>query len=93
MLYMTTVTWEPPQRDAVLKRFATQGAKPSPGVKILGMWGDLNGGRVYELSDWGDVNDPKIYIQASYAWNDLCKIEPVAVMNAEEMMKVISSKK
>lgn len=92
MLYMTTVTWEPPQRDDVLKRLATQGAKHSPGVKILGMWADIHGGRVYELSDWGDVNDPKIEIQAAHVWNDLCKIEPVQVMNAEEFMKVISSK-
>jgi len=91
MLYMTTITWEPPQRDAVLKRFATQGAKPPAGVKILGMWGDIHGGKVYELSDWGNVNDPKLVVQAAHAWSDLCKIESVTVMNAEEIMKVISS--
>jgi hypothetical protein len=93
MLYMTIITWEPPQRDAVLKRLATQGFKPHAGVKVLGTWGDIHGGRVFMLEDWGDVNDPKISVQESHLWNDLCKIQPVPVMSAEEIMKVISGKK
>jgi hypothetical protein len=93
MLIMTIVTWEPPQRDAVLKRFATQGAKLPAGAKTLGMWGDVHGGRLFQLVEWADVPDPKISVQISHLWTDLCKVEVVPVMNAEELMKVISGKK
>ena len=93
MQYMAIITWEPPQRDAVLKRFAAEGVKTPSGVKILGSWGDIHGGRVFILEDWGDVNDPKISVQFSNEWTDLCKVEAVPVTKPEEIMKFISSKK
>jgi hypothetical protein len=89
MLYMTILTWEPPQRDAVIKRFATLGVKEPAGVKVLGMWVDINGGRAFELEEWPATADPKLSVQASFAWNDLCKIEPVPVIEAQEMMKLL----
>jgi hypothetical protein len=93
MLYLNIITWEPPQREAVMKRFASQGAKLPAGMKMLGLWADICGGRVFELVDTGDVRDPKVSVQANHEWTDLCKIESVGVMNAEEMMKVVSGKK
>jgi hypothetical protein len=93
MLHMAVITWEPPQRDAALKRFAAQGAKPPAGVKILGTWADINCERAFMLVDWGDVFDPKNAAQFIHSWGDLCKIEPVTVMNAEELIKVVLSKK
>jgi hypothetical protein len=93
MLYLNIITWEPPQREAVIKRFATEGVKLPAGYKSLGMWGDICGGRVFQLVDAGDARDPKAAFLTSHAWTDVCKLDSVAVMNIEEMMKVISSKK
>ena len=89
MLYMTIITWEPPQRDAVAKRFATLGPKHPAGVKVLGHWVDVNGGRAFELTDWPPAVDPKILVETSFASNDLCKIESVPVMPAGEIMKLL----
>jgi hypothetical protein len=57
-----------------------------------GIWGDICGGRIFQLVDLGDVRDPKVSFQANYAWNDLCKIESIAVMNPVEMVKIIPGK-
>ena len=92
MLYMNIITWEPPQRDAVLKRFATLGVKLPAGWKMMGMWGEVTGGRVFELVDTSDTRDPKLSVQINHEWSDLCKIESVGVMNPEEMLKVVMGK-
>jgi hypothetical protein len=89
MLYMTILTWEPAQRDAVIKRFATQGPKLPAGVKLLGMWAAFHGSRVFSLEEWPPAHDPKLVIEANFAWTDLCKIEAVPVMEAQEMMKLL----
>jgi hypothetical protein len=60
--------------------------------KMLGIWGDICGGRMFQLVDTGDVRDPKVAFQTNYAWNDLCKIESIAVMNPVEMVKIIPGK-
>jgi hypothetical protein len=92
MLYMNIVTWEPPQRDAVVKRFTTMGLGLPAKFKLLGIWGDICGGRIFQLVDTGDVRDLKVAFQTNYAWNDLCKIESVTVMAPEEMVKNIPRK-
>jgi len=89
MLYMTIITWEPAQRDAVIKRVQTMGVKVPKGVKVLGMWADLSGHRVFQLTDWPPVADPKIILEDNLAWTDLVKIESVPVMQVEEMMKLL----
>lgn len=92
MLYMNIITWEPPQREAVIKRFATQGAKLPAGYKMLGMWGDVCGGRVFELVDASEASDPKAAALTNHMWTDLCKIESIRVMNIEELIKIVSGK-
>ena len=56
------------------------------GLKIVGEWSCLTGGRVFRLIE-GD--DSRALLGATAAWADLGKIEVFPVMNTEEVMKLI----
>ena len=89
MLFMTTYTFEPGNREAVVKRRMEKGAMAPPGMKILGEWSVLTGGRVFRLVE---VDDTRAMAGAAAAWADLGKIETVPVMPTEEMIKLLQSK-
>jgi len=89
MLFMTTYTYEPGNREAVVRRRAEKGAMAPPGMKILGEWSAVTGGKVFRLVE---VDDPRVMAGASAAWADLGKIETVPVMTTEDMMKLLQSK-
>ena len=90
MLYMNILTWEPGKRDDVLKRVQTKGLSHE-GIKVLGTWADVVGGRCFQLTE--EPSDPKLSIKANFAWNDLLKIECVPVMEAEQLVKVLANLK
>ena len=89
MLFMTIYTYEPKEREAVIKRRLEQGAMTPPGMKIIGEWSALGGGRVFRLVE---ADDPQVMLGATAAWADLGKIEVFPVMETEEVMKLISRK-
>ena len=89
MLFMSVYTYEPAQRDEVIKRRAEKGAMAPPGMKIIGEWSDVTGGRVFRLVE---VDDPRVMLGASAAWADLGKVESVPVMETEEVMKLLPRK-
>ena len=90
MLFMSIYTYEPGNRDAVIKRRAEKGASVPAGVKIVGEWSSIAGLRVFRLTE---ADDPKAFLAAVMAWTDLGKIETYPVMPTEEVMKLIASKK
>ena len=87
---MSIYTYEPENRDAIIKRRAEKGALTPPRVKVLGEWSRLAGHRVFRLSE---VEDPKAFLAATSAWLDLGKIETYPVMPTEEVMKLLAAKK
>jgi len=89
MLFMTVYTYEPKDREAVIKRRAEKGAMAPQGMKIVGEWSALTGGRVFRLVE---VDDPRVMLGATAAWADLGKIESIPVMETEEVMKLFSSR-
>ena len=89
MLFMTIFTYEPGNRDAVIKRRVEKGAMVPPGSKIVGEWSALTGGRVFRLVE---VEDPRSMAGAAAAWADLGKIETIPVMPTEELMKLLLDK-
>jgi hypothetical protein len=89
MLFMSTYTYEPSNREAVIKRRAEKGAMVPPGLKIVGEWSALTGGQVFRLIE---VEDPRSMAGATAAWADLGKIEIAPVMPTEELMKLLSDK-
>jgi hypothetical protein len=86
MLFMSIATWAPEKRDEILKRRMEKGAMVPDGVKVIGEWVDLSGGRSFMVYE-GD--DPKALAQWGLAWNDLIKDEAVVVMDAEAAMKLL----
>ena len=89
MLYMTIFTWEPDKRNEVIKRRSEKGGMIPQGMKLLGEWTDISGGRVFRLVD---LEDPKAGLQAVLAWSDLGKIEMFPVIETEASMKIALSK-
>ena len=90
MLYMTILTWDPDKRDAVMKRVNEIGLEHE-GMKVIGTWADADGGRCFQLTEIPPDIDPMLMLKANFAWNDLIKIESVAVMNAADMLKALAS--
>ncbi len=86
MLFMTVYTYEPKDREAVIKRRAEKGPMAPQGMKILGEWSSLTGGRVFRLVE---VDDPRAMLGATAAWADLGKVETFPVMETEEVMKLL----
>jgi len=84
MLFMTIYTWEPGQRSELLKRRIDKGMELRDGVKVLGEWTDLCGGRGFMLLE---SSDSKALIGATMAWSDFMKIEAVRVIETTEIMK------
>ena len=72
MLFMTIYTFEPENRDAIIKRRAEKGPLVQAGIKIVGEWSSLSGHRSFRLTE---VEDPKAFLAAAMAWTDLGKLE------------------
>ncbi len=84
MLIMDIITWEPEKTEAIIKHRVEE--KIPTGVKVIGEWIDIGGGRAYRLVE---VADPKLLFAMTSAWMGLGKKELVPVMGAEEMMKLM----
>ena len=85
MLIMDIITWEPARAEEVLKHRVEE--KIPEGVKVIGEWVDIGGGRAYRLVD---VADPKLLLAMTSFWIGFGKKELVPVMEAEEMMKLMT---
>jgi len=87
MLYMTTFTYPPERRDEVIKRRIEKGAMIPKGMKSLGEWSDIGGGRVFRLIEVSS-GDPAVALSGTRAWNDLGKIELIPVIETEQAIKI-----
>ena len=85
MLFMNIYTFEPGQRNELLKRRMEKGLALREGVKLVGEWTDLGGGRGFSLVE---SNDPKAFIAGIMEWSDLMKIEAIPVIVTADLMKV-----
>jgi hypothetical protein len=84
MLIMDIVTWEPDKAAEFIKHRAEE--KIPDGVKLIGEWGDLAGGRGFRLVE---VSDPRPLFAMTSTWAGICKKELVPVMTTEDMMKLM----
>ena len=84
MLIMDIITWEPARSEEIIKRRGEE--KIPEGIKVLGEWVDIAGGRAFRLVE---VPDPKLLFAMTSFWIGLAKKELVPVMEGEEMMKLM----
>ena len=84
MLFMTTYSYEPGDRDAVIKQRATKGALVPPGAKIIGEWSVVSGGLVFRLIE---AESAQALLAAAHPWASLGTIETYPVMPVDEVME------
>lgn len=84
MLIMDIITWEPDKAEAVMKHRGEE--KIPEGIKVIGEWVDLAGGRAYRLAE---VPDPRLLLAMTSYWIGFGKKELTPVMDSEEMMKLM----
>ena len=85
MLFMTIYTYEPGQRNEIVKRRLEKKTVVPEGVKVIGEWSYIGGGRGFMVFE---AQDPKVLMATTLAWSDLMEIESVPVIQAEEAMKL-----
>lgn len=85
MLFMSIYSFEPAKRNEIIKRRMEKGTGLREGVKVIGEWTDLGGGRGFLLIE---AEDPKVLMAGTLAWSDLMEIQSVPVIQTEEVMKL-----
>ena len=90
MLFMSVFTFEPENRDAIIKRRVEKGPLVQAGAKIVSEWTSLAGHRAFRLVE---VEDPRAMFAATVAWSDLGNFEAFPVMPMEEALKLLAAKK
>ena len=83
MLFMNIYTFEPGQRNAIVKRrMEKKGPALAEGVKKVYEWLDISGGRGFMILE---ANDPKAIITSVMGWSDLMKEEIVPLLDTTEL--------
>ena len=88
MLFMIIFNYEPQNRDEIVKRRMEKGALIPEGVKTIGEWTGIGGGRVFRIAE---ATDPAAMMQGVMAWGDLGRVEVIPVMDSESVMKMWES--
>lgn len=86
MLVLQIWRWDPKLRDTLQKMAPEEGKKPQfRGIKVKGKWHDLDGNRMFLLTE---VNGPKDLDQANAAWlKSGAKLETIKVVDAMDIDK------
>ncbi len=90
MLFMTVYKYEPQNREAIIKKRAEKGPLIPQGVKILGEWSAIAGGKVFRLME---TDDSRAMLTAAHPWADLGKIKVYPVMPTDDVIKLLGGKK
>ena len=86
MLFMIITTWEPDKQGEVNKR-AREGFRVIEGVKGIGMYNALAGGRAWAIVE---TDDPMGLAEGVADWYDIQRIEIVPIMSLEGTIESIS---
>lgn len=87
MLYLSIYSWKPENRRAIVARFMETGGKPPSGIKLVGRWTAVGGGRGFSLME---SDDPVAVSKFAYDWNDLMEFTTIPVINDEHLAKVLA---
>lgn len=86
MLFMSIVTFDAANREAIVKEHALGDTMFPEGVQMRMEVVDLSKNRVYRIFE---VTDPKAILEANLAWSDLARIETFPVMETEEVLETL----
>jgi hypothetical protein len=88
MLFLSIFSYEPANRDVVIKKRMEKGPMAPKGVKVIGEWSAIAGGKVFRLAE---IENAAAGLAAVRAWSDLGKIEMIPVLPTEEVLKLAAS--
>jgi len=86
MLFMSIITFDAANREAIVKQHALRESILPGGVQMRMEVVDLSKNRVYRIFE---VTDPKAILEANLAWNDLARIDTFPVMETEEVLETL----
>ena len=87
MLFMTIFSYDPENRDKVIKRAVSKGTQIPENVKELGVWSALSGSKVFRLLE---ADDEKLLYRGTYLWSDLGRIEIIPVMETNKLLEMLA---
>ena len=86
MLFMTIYSFDPPQRNEIVKRRQELGPQLPQGLKMIGEWSYLGSGKVFRLVETtGD--DASKMLEAIQPWSDLGTVEVYPVLETEKVLQ------
>ncbi len=90
MKFVTIWSYPPEKSHAAQARLKeTGGDKPPVGIKLLGRWHAIGGGKGVHVCE---CDDPLIMAKWANTWSDLLSIEIYPVLDTEEVMKRLAGK-
>lgn len=87
MYYVIMWSYTPDQRDAVNARFLETGAPPPEGVKMVGRWHHIAGGKGVGVAQ---SDNPEAVGKWLQDWSDLMTCEVYPALDDEAMARVIA---
>jgi hypothetical protein len=93
MLFICTTSWDPGHaNDAIKKRLEMEktGDVVPPGVKVVGEWGYIGGGKAFFLAA---VDDPSAFMGMCMGWSGVMSMEVVPVLERKDIAKLRSKMK
>lgn len=88
MQFMTIWTIKPDHMGSARERFQQTGAPPPEGVKMVGRWHDVAGGRGFNIAETDDATAIAKWCQQ---WADLLDFEIVPVMTDKQLSEVLAT--
>lgn len=88
MLFMTVYTYEPRDRNEVMRR-RVEGAHVPKGIRLLGEWSHMGSGRVFRLID---VDDQAALMDATIPWTDIGALDIYPVADVEKILPRLAEK-
>ncbi len=90
MKLVTIWSYPPEKRDAIQARFKeTGGDTPPAGIKLLGRWHAISGGKGVHVCE---CDDPLLLSKWAQTWSDLLSIEIYPAIDDEEAIKRLAMK-
>ncbi|MBW2369662.1 MAG: DUF3303 family protein [Deltaproteobacteria bacterium] len=87
MLFMGINEYDSENKDATIKRFVEKGLMLPEGVKEIGLWSQITGGRIFGIFE---TDDPAALVKFAHEWNDLGVMEMIPIMDSREVIKIVA---
>jgi hypothetical protein len=91
MLFMTIYSFDPAQKNEIVKRRMESGSGAPEGVKVIGEWISTDGLHGFLLLT--ETNDARLLMAGAGGWNDLMRLNTTPVIPAEEALAFVKSMK